>query len=106
MLVTIFLIVMTIYGSVKAPPTRGFSYIELWYIGVQIPILFALLEYGIMLAIIKYSGITTRMKQSQGKTFKSAGSYQIQSEFCKIISERNFNRFSGTFRAQISGIDY
>ena len=43
MLVTIFLIVIGIYKSVEAPPKRGFGYLEKWYIGVQVPILFALL---------------------------------------------------------------
>ena len=54
MLVTSFLIVTGIYASVEAPPSRGFTYIELWYIGIQIPILIAMLEYGTILAIIKY----------------------------------------------------
>ena len=54
MLVTIFLIVIGIYKSVEAPPKRGFGYLEKWYIGVQVPILFALLEYGFMLAVLKY----------------------------------------------------
>ena len=67
MLVTIFLIVTTIYGSVEAPPSRGFSYIELWYIGVQIPIHFALLEYGIILAIMKYHGSKTKMENCKGE---------------------------------------
>ena len=62
MLVTIFLVVTAIYGSVEAPPLRGFSYIELWYIGVQIPIIFALIEYGITLAILKYNGTDTQLK--------------------------------------------
>ena len=48
MLVTIFLIVIGIYKSVEAPPKRGFGYLEKWYIGVQVPILFALL------AVLKY----------------------------------------------------
>ena len=56
MLVTIFLIVTGIYDSVEAPSSGEFSYIELWYIGIQIPIVFALLEYGIMLAALKYRG--------------------------------------------------
>ena len=54
MLVTIFLIVIGIYKSVEAPPNRGYGYLEKWYIGVQVPILFALLEYGLILAVLKY----------------------------------------------------
>ena len=39
------------YNSVKAPPGRGFSYIEIWLLGVQIPILLAIVEYGILLTM-------------------------------------------------------
>ena len=62
MLVTIFLVETAIYGSVEAPPLRGFTYIELWYIGVQIPIIFAIIEYGMTLAALKYSGVDSHMK--------------------------------------------
>ena len=62
MLVTIFLVETAIYGSVEAPPLRGFTYIELWYIGVQIPIILAIIEYGMTLAALKYSGVDSHMK--------------------------------------------
>ena len=62
MLVTIFLIVTGIYNSVQTPSSGEFSYIEIWYIGIQIPIVFALLEYGIMLAALKYTGTETESK--------------------------------------------
>ena len=62
MLVTTFLVVTAIYGSVEAPPLRGFTYIELWYIGVQIPIIFAIIEYGITLAALKFNGVDTQLK--------------------------------------------
>ena len=67
MLVTIFLVVTVLYGSVEAPPSRGFSYIELWYIGVQMPILIAMLEYGIILAFIKYR-VTEKIESSEVRT--------------------------------------
>ena len=51
-----------IYNSVQAPSSGEFSYIEIWYIGIQIPIVFALLEYGIMLAALKYTGTETESK--------------------------------------------
>ena len=51
---TLFLIVSNVYNSVKAPAKRGFSYIEIWMIGVQIPILTGLTEYGVLLALKKY----------------------------------------------------
>ena len=62
MLVTTFLVVTAIYGSVEAPPLRGFTYIELWYIGVQIPIIFAIIEYGMTLAALKFNGVDTQLK--------------------------------------------
>jgi hypothetical protein len=46
--------VTNIYNSVKAPVKRGFSYIEIWMIGVQIPILVGVLEYAILLVLKKY----------------------------------------------------
>ena len=76
MLVTIFLVVTTTYNGVKAPPGRGFSYIELWYIGVQIPILFALLDYGIILAINKYVN-----KKTPPKTPKKKKSSSLEDTF-------------------------
>ena len=54
MLVTLDLIATNVYNSVKAPAKRGFSYIEIWMIGVQIPILLGILEYAILLALKKY----------------------------------------------------
>lgn len=53
-LVTLSLIVSNVYNSIKAPPSRGFSYIEVWMIGIQIPILTAIIEYGIILCMKKY----------------------------------------------------
>ena len=55
MLITLDLIVTNIYNSVKAPAQRGFSYIEIWLIGVQIPILVGILEYATLLALKKYN---------------------------------------------------
>ena len=53
-MITLNLIVTNVYNSVKAPARRGFSYIEIWMIGVQIPILVGILEYAILLALMKY----------------------------------------------------
>lgn len=55
LLVTLYLIAANVYNSVNAPETRGFSYIELYAICVQIIILFAISEYGVVLAMLKYS---------------------------------------------------
>ena len=53
MIVTLYLISANVYNSVEAPNNRGFSYIEIWMIGSQIPILFALFEYGFILYLKK-----------------------------------------------------
>ena len=45
-----------------APKSRGFSYIELWFVGVQVPIVFALLEYGIILAILRKKDNSSSMR--------------------------------------------
>ena len=54
LLVTLYLIASNIYSNLKAPSTRGFSYIETWMLGTQAVIIFAILEYGILLAWKKY----------------------------------------------------
>ena len=53
MLVTLCLISCTVYIAVDAPPHRGFSYIELWFLGTQLPILFAMVEYSLILGCYK-----------------------------------------------------
>ena len=53
MIVTLYLISANVYNSVDAPKNRGFSFIETWMIGTQIPILLALCEYGFILHIKK-----------------------------------------------------
>ena len=49
MILTLFLIHANVYNSVDGPKSRGMSYIEIWMIGTQIPILVALTEYGFVL---------------------------------------------------------
>ena len=49
MIVTLYLISANVYNSVDAPSNRGFSYIEVWMLGTQFPILLALFEYGLVL---------------------------------------------------------
>jgi len=51
MLITLFLILINSYNSVDAPPDRGFSSIEVWFVGTQAIILLAVIEYGIVLAV-------------------------------------------------------
>ena len=68
MLVTIFLIQTGIYGSVDAPKFRGFGMLEIWYIGMQVPILMAILEYGFLLIAIKYKGLNSEVKLGNKRT--------------------------------------
>ena len=55
MVLTLYLISANVYNSVDAPHNRGFSYIELWMLGAQFPILIALLEYGYILYLYKFA---------------------------------------------------
>ena len=58
MVLTLYLISANVYNSVDAPNSRGFSYIELWMLGTQFPILVALLEYGYILYLYKFANIS------------------------------------------------
>ena len=49
LIVTLYLISTNVYNFVDAPHNRGFSYIEVWILGSQFPILLALVEYGFIL---------------------------------------------------------
>ena len=62
MIVTLYLISANVYNSVEAPNDRGFSYIELWMVGTQIPILLALCEYGFVLYLKK---VETKLAKNQ-----------------------------------------
>ena len=55
MVVTLCLIAINSYNSVDAPKTRQFSYIEVWMIGVQIPIIISILEYGLIIGLQRFS---------------------------------------------------
>ena len=50
-MVTLYLIAANVYGTVEAPKGRGFSYIEVWMVGIQVTILVALFEYALILAL-------------------------------------------------------
>ena len=49
----LYLISTNVYNSVNAPHERGFSYIEVWMVGAQFPILLAFFEYGYILYLKK-----------------------------------------------------
>ena len=54
MIVTLFLISTNVYNSVDAPEERGFSYIEMWKLGMQVPIIVAIIEYSVILGLNKF----------------------------------------------------
>ena len=67
MIVTLYLISANVYNSVDAPKNRGFSYIEIWMLGTQFPILVALFEYGVVLYLKKVVKISD---QNEMKSFE------------------------------------
>ena len=54
LLITLILIITNTYNSIDAAPNRGFSYVEIWYIGIIVPIFIGIIEYGVILAMKKY----------------------------------------------------
>ena len=65
MLAMLNLICYSIYANADAPPVRGFSHIELWMIGMLIPILVAIIEYGVTLCLYRY----WELKELEQKVF-------------------------------------
>jgi hypothetical protein len=55
LLITLYLIMMNTFSAVQkaSPKDRSFGFIELWIVGCQSCILFAMTEYGIILYQIK-----------------------------------------------------
>ena len=66
MIVTLYLIHTNVYNSVEAPDNRRFSYIEVWMLGTQIPILLALIQYGIILYWKKIAKKANKVQQENG----------------------------------------
>ena len=95
MLITIFLVETAIYGSVDAPKFRGFGFIERWYIGVQTPIIFAILEYGFLLMVLKYKDQNAKIKVGGKKTSleKLMKTIDISSFFLALAYSISFNLY-------------
>ena len=55
LLILLHLISANVYGSIEAPQSRGFSYIESWILGIQGLIMLAIIEYTAILGWKKYS---------------------------------------------------
>ena len=94
LLITLDLIATNTYNSVKAPSGRGFSYIEIWLLGIQIPILLAIVEYGILLTIKRMC-----KKEAQETKIKVFHSAQVCKEHCyrkKAASDGENGRLSAS----------
>ena len=72
MLVTLDLIASNVYNSVKGPTLRGFSFIEIWNVGVQFPILLGIFEFGVILAMKRY--YKAMKKASEARKLKKGNS--------------------------------
>ena len=81
----LYLIQINSYNSVSAPPKRGFSTIEIWFVGMQAPILLATLEYGCILAMKKFWP-----QQKVGGLELQVAKYQKQSSFFWLIISKNY----------------
>ena len=53
LLITLYLITSNVYGSVQAPKSRGFCFIEIWMVGIQSTILLAIFEYALVLLLTR-----------------------------------------------------
>ena len=71
LLVTLDLIFANVYNSVDGPKSRGFSYIEVWMVGLQIPIIIGILKYNVLLAMKKYKKPAYSVKIVQATQPKS-----------------------------------
>lgn len=58
MLVTLYLILINTYSNIDAPSKRGFSFADVWFVGCQAPIAFAILEYGSILILLRTQKVT------------------------------------------------
>ena len=83
---TLHLIASNVYSSVEGPSNRGLSYIEIWMMGIQIPILLAVFEYGIILALRKQDKRITSIP----KMSKIAPSTKNKNDFERKLDKWTF----------------
>ncbi len=76
LLITLSLIMINSYNSADAPSNRGFSSIEIWFIGTLTPVLFGIAEFGSLLAIKKFR---------PSKTFAFGDKELSSQEFMRIV---------------------
>lgn len=78
LLVTLFLIFANVYNSVEGPKSRGFSFIEIWMLGMQMPILVGIFEYAVLLAMKKYQKFDQKAAKIIDKwTFIGSAIYMV-----------------------------
>ena len=65
--------------SIEGPKSRGFSYIEIWFVGMQTPIIFAIIEYGFLMGYKKFWPKTITVDVMKDST-KKDGIYQKVTE--------------------------
>ena len=83
MILTLYLISANVYNSVEAPSGRGFSPIEVWMLGTQIPILLALFEYGFVLYLKKIDIKTKNNSVTKKKCFGAIVKIGVFERCCK-----------------------
>ena len=74
LLITLSLITFNVYGSIAsafAPPKRGFSYIEVWMVGVITTISVAIIEYFSILALKRRNTFSNQDKITEKIDFIS-----------------------------------
>lgn len=67
MVITLCLISFNVYNNVEGPSTRGFSYIEMWMVGMEIPIVLAVLEYLAILGMQRWFGNLNKIDKIASK---------------------------------------
>jgi hypothetical protein len=90
MIVTLYLISANVYSSVDAPKGKGFSYIEIWMIGTQFPILLALCQYGFVLFLKKVD--KKSLKNPANKKRKVCSTIIKSSQNSPLPSQLNENQ--------------
>ena len=86
LLLTMLLISTTNYVAVEAPPKRGMSYIEIWIIGMQIPMLIAIFETGFVL--LQYRKQQKLQKSVRPMTFDAKTFKAIDIRLYDIVTGR------------------
>ena len=94
LLVTLYLISSNVYSSLQAPIQRGFSYIEVFLIGTQGVIFFAILEYGFVLAWMIYSNDEIPKKITSTNSQQKNGSWFIGSKMSLDVKIKVIDKIS------------